>query len=714
MVNSCDKGEEKLNSAYMLVYEKRVKHSLKLEIFESDGATTPRTVIRESETIHCTMPTSVYQAVLADNGRYFLQNKIYNADFFAFLLETINLAISTAVDISQTMLNVLFKILCRCIDTKLLHDIITALKTLLELFPANIEKFINTHLEDHMQEFKYLLLVCPERSTREAISDLAVFCLIKQSTADVSESCNVKTIISSLLALIPQDTVKYWGHLQQFLELFHNFALGGEVQSVLLLNSGVLSIFIDFYLTENLHLLCPEEKSAIIGNNKVQDLSFDPLIETLAVVSLYCSTANGVRSYDLSNLDKKSLFDPRFYKKILSNLHYCEYACKFIQHLCNEDLKYSEGIAEPLLEALECYDITDKQCLFDVVAIFLTIDDLYVQHRIEWVIGVPRFCKDFTFEANMYYLSGTCIPCMDMDLNPYPSSLGLFNSVNSPLSILNLIWMNYDRRNRVSLVYARHLLKIFTLSDHLSSYAKSLPPPKCRYLSFMHWLDKFVCKSYSENSGGTEDSSEEAYQAMQLFKEKYRLNSEEVYVIGKTVDTRVKSELARGKVAVRVTEYKTEWSVSSPENYARKDLLSMSQEFEQGMDNSEEIPFKDFNLATIEDSPEFVEKLVCTDFTQAKIEVVNSYSSAVRVWLKLNKHPSQNFWGPSSVITVKVFSQASKYAIFLSKIVPENPWPEISFEWGVVYEDSWKPEKNQMILDSKKHFDDNAVNVSDD
>ena len=85
------------------------------------------------------------------------------------------------------------------------------------------------------------------------------------------------------------------------------------------------------------------------------------------------------------------------------------------------------------------------------------------------------------------------------------------------------------------------------------------------------------------NSGGTEDNSEEAYQAMQLFKEKYGLNSEEAYVIGETVDTRVKSELARDKVAVRTTEYKTEWSVSSPENYARKDLLSKSQEFEQAM-----------------------------------------------------------------------------------------------------------------------------------
>ena len=684
----------------MLVYEKRVKHSLELEIFESDGTTTPRPVIREFETIHRTMPASVYQAVMADNDRYFLETNIYNDNFCAFLLETINFAIRTAVDISQTILNVLFKIRCRYCENELPQDIIIALKNLLELFPASIEKFIKTHLED-MQNFKYLF-VCPERSVREAISDLIVFCLIKQSTANVSENCNVKAFISSLLAVIPEDRGKYRPHLEQFFVLFREFALGGVVQSVLLLNSGVISIFIDFYLTDYCSFLCRED-----------------LLRTLAVVSLHCSTANKLRSYNLSDLDKKTLFDPRFYKKILSESDYCEYVNTIIQHWCNEDLKYSEIIAELLLEASKDSDNPYILERFDVIAMFLTIDDLYVQHRIEWVLGMPAFCKDFTSETCQFNLAGACIPCIDEDLHPYPSSLGLFNSLNSLEGITRLIWQSHKAQKTVSLVYARHLLNIFTLSDHLASYAKSLPPPTCQYLSFMHWLDEFICRSCSENSYG----SEKARQAMLLFKEKHGLNSEEAYVIGETVDTRIKSEFARDKVAVRITEYKTQWFVSSPENYARKDLLSMSQEVEQAMGHSEEIPFEVFNLTTMHDDDtgqgqqdftEPVEKLVYTDFTQAKIEVINSNSSAVRVWLQLNNHPSQNLWCPSSVITVEVPSQASKDVIMLSKIVPEKPWPEISFEWGAVYEESEKPEKNWMILDCKKYGGDIAVNVSDD
>ena len=158
--------------------------------------------------------------------------------------------------------------------------------------------------------------MCPDRSNLEAINDLTVFYLIKQSTADASESRNVKAFISSILAVISQDIGKYWTHLQLFLELFRDFALGGEVQSVFLLNSRKISIFIDFYLTDNSQLLYPEEKCASLGNNKVQDLDVDP-DPNLGVVILYCSAANGVRSCDLSELDRKYLFDPGFYKKIL-------------------------------------------------------------------------------------------------------------------------------------------------------------------------------------------------------------------------------------------------------------------------------------------------------------------------------------------------------------------------------------------------------------
>ena len=561
----------------MLVYEKRFKHSLELEIFESDGTTTPRTVIREFETIHRTMPASVYQAVMADNDRYFLETNIYNDNFCAFLLETINFAIRTAVDISQTILNVLFKIRCRYCENELPQDIIIALKNLLELFPASIEKFIKTHLED-MQNFKYLF-VCPERSVREAISDLIVFCLIKQSTANVSENCNVKAFISSLLAVIPEDRGKYRPHLEQFFVLFREFALGGVVQSVLLLNSGVISIFIDFYLTEYCSFLCREENYASICDNKVQNSDFDLLLRTLAVVSLHCSTANKLRSYNLSDLDKKTLFDPRFYKKILSESDYCEYVNTIIQHWCNEDLKYSEIIAELLLEASKDSDnpyILDR---FDVIAMFLTIDDLYVQHRIEWVLGMPAFCKDFTSETCQFNLAGACIPCIDEDLHPYPSSLGLFNSLNSLEGITRLIWQSHKAQKTVSLVYARHLLNIFTLSDHLASYAKSLPPPTCQYLTFMDWLDEFICRSCSENPYGTEDISEKACEAMLLFKEKYGPNSEEAYVIGETMDTRIKSEFARDKVAVRITEYKTEWFECSPENYVRSMSRSLSRQW---------------------------------------------------------------------------------------------------------------------------------------
>ena len=155
------------------------------------------------------MPASVYQAVLADNDRYFLQKNIYNADFFTFLLDILNSAIESKVDISETILHFVLEVLCRCFHNKILPDIITALKKLFEIFPENIEKFIKSQLEDNLQTFSNLLLICTEKITREAAGDFYAFCLIKQSNVDFSENCDVKVFISNLFAIIPQDLGKH-------------------------------------------------------------------------------------------------------------------------------------------------------------------------------------------------------------------------------------------------------------------------------------------------------------------------------------------------------------------------------------------------------------------------------------------------------------------------------------------------------------------------
>ena len=717
--------KENSRNAYMLVYEKKVKHCLKLEVLEGDSTTSPRTEIREFDTLNRTMPASVYQAVMADNDRYFLQKNIYNADFFAFLLATLNSAISASVDISETVLSLVFDVLCRCFHNKLLQDIIIALKKLFELFPANIEKFIKVQLEDHLQNFNNLLLVCTEKPTREAVSDFFAFCLIKQSAADFSENSDARVFISSLLALIPQDLSKHWTRFQQFWQFFRDFALGGELQSVFLLNSGVISVFIDFYLAEKSPLLRPGEKRTSLGN-KMWNPDFDPLIQTLAVVSQYCSTVSGVRAYNLTDLDKKCLFDSRFYEKTLASSYDCKCLGMIIQHWCNEDLKYSEGIAKILLKTLNDRDITDIQGLFDVIAMFLTVDDSYVQHRIEWVLGVPAVCKLIISEASLPYFAGACISCIDEELHSYPSTLDLFNSWNSNEGILTLIWKYHKRWETFCLIYIKYLLKIFTLSEDLAKYAKGLPPPTYQYLSFMHWLDDFVCRSRSGYSGSKEDSSEEAYQTMLLFKEKNGLNQEETYVIGKTLDKNLISEVEKDRVSLRLTEYKTEWFVSQPENHGNKALPNKPVKSDQAMGYSVEIPYKNFNPSTVYDedteesmqegleNPEPAESLVPADFTQARIEVINAASSTVRVRLQITKGSSPNFWCPASVLNVEVPAQTNKDVIVLSKIVPGMPWPEITFEWDLVFEESEKVVEEQYDTGMQQYSDDIAVNVSDD
>ena len=121
-----------------------------------------------------------------------------------------------------------------------------------------------------MQNFKCLLLVCPEGLLEKPSVISLSFVLLSSLLRMSQRTVMSRHLFPAFWPLIPQDTVKYWTHFQQSWKLFRDFALGGEVQSVLLLNSGVISIFIDFYLAENSQLLCPEEKRASIGNNKVR------------------------------------------------------------------------------------------------------------------------------------------------------------------------------------------------------------------------------------------------------------------------------------------------------------------------------------------------------------------------------------------------------------------------------------------------------------
>lgn len=713
--------KESSRNAYMLVYEKTVKHSLKLEVLEGDSTTSPRTEIREFDCLNRTMPASVYQAVLADNDKYLLQKNIYNADFFAFLLETINSAIALNVDISDTALHFTFEILCHSFHNKMLPDIINALKKLFFIFPSNIEKFVKAQLEDNLQTFTNLILVCTEKSTREAAGEFFAFCFVKQSEADFSENCDVKLFLSSLMALIPQDLGKHWTRFQQFWQFFRDFALGGEMQAVYLLNSGVIACFIDFYLAEKSPLLRPGEKRSSLGN-KMWSPYFDPLVQTLAVVSQYCSTVSGVRGYSLLDLDKKCLFDSRFYEKTLSNSYDCKCLGMIIQHWSKEDLKYSEGIAKILLKTLNDRDITDIQGLFDVIALFLSIDDSYAMQRIEWVLGIPLICKLIISDLTLPYFAGACISCIDEELYSYPSTLETFNNWNSNEGIITLVWKYHKRWESFCLIYVKYLLKIFTLSDELVKYAKNLPPPTYQYISFMHWLDEFINKSRNAAyAGSKEDSCEEAYQAMLVFKEKYGFLQEETYVIGKTIEKNVRSEQVSDDIIVRLTEYKTEWFVSQPSGGLNAALPNKPLKSDQTIGYSIEIPYKTFTPSTIydEDAEASTEKEVPEvvsnqDFTQARFEVINNSHSSVRISFNMSRQPNANFWSPQSSLTIEVPNQTSKDLIVLSKNIPNLPWPEIDYKWEIIFEESERAVEEIYDNSLQPYTDDVAVNVSDE
>ena len=699
----------------MLVYEKKVKHSLKLQVLEGDSTTSPRTEERDFDSYNRTIPDEVYQAVMSDNDRYLLQKNIYNPDFFSFLQELIQSALQSEQNIANIILHYVFGVLCKSFHNKFLPDVLKQLKNLFDMFPENSEKFIASQIQDNFETVSCLLLICTEKTTREAMADFFAFCLNRQAEVDFSENCDVKLFVSNLLALIPQDIAKHWTRFQQFWQFFRDFALGGEKQSVFLLNSGVLTYFIDFYLYEKSPLARPQEKRSPIGN-KMWTPCYDPLIQTISVIIEYCSTGSQDKAYTLTESDKKCLLCPYFYEKTLANSYDCKSLGRIVQYLSLDDFSYSENIAKILIKALNDRDLTDVQGLFEVISAFLTIEDKYVYNRIEWILGFPQISKIGQSDSPYPLFASASINSIDEEIFTFPSTLDLFNSWNSNDSILALIWKYQKRWESYCLMYIKYLLRIFNLNQVLADWAKSLPPPTYQFGSFLHWVEDFVHKNRGNNYSKDEEG-EESLQSLLALRENYGLRQEESFVVMKTVDKKLAEEKEFEDIVLRVIEYKTEYLPSEPDGLLNKSLPGKPQKSET-TSYSVSIPYKTFETAEADTEEEVMEKEESTEhpqeMTQAVFEVWNKNSYTVRVALLFNKQENLNFWCPASTITVELMPMTSKEVIIISKIVPGSNWPEISYKFEIVNKDYDRMEEQYYDNGIQQYSDDVAVNVSDD
>jgi hypothetical protein len=704
-------------NAYMLVYEKKVKHSLKMQVLEGDSTASPRTEERDFDSYYRTMPDEVYQAVMSDNDRYLLQKNIYNQDFFIFLQELLKCAINSKVNISGTVISYVFGVLCRSFHNKILPDILSYLKSLFEMFPESSEAFVSDQLKDNLEMVSLLLLVCTEKTTREAMADFFAFCLNRQVEVDFSENSDVKVFVSHLLMLIPQDVAKHWTRFQQFWQFFRDFALGGESQSLFLLNQGVLGIFIDFYLYEKSPLARASDKRSAIGN-KMWTPCYDPLIQTISVLISHCSTSSKQKGYNLTETDKKCLFCPAFYEKTLANSYDCKSLGRIVQYWSQDDLSYSESIAKILLKALNDRDLTDIQGLFEVISAFLTIEDKFVYHRIEWILGFPQISKIGSSEVPLPMFGSATISSIDEEVFSFPSTLELFNSWNSNDSILSLIWKYQKRWESYCLMYIKYLLRIFNLNQTLADWAKSLPPPTYQFASFLHWVEDFVHKNRGNNySSSKDEEGEESLQSLLSLRENYGLRQGESFVVMRTVDKNLIEEKEVDDVLLRVIEYKTEFLISEPDGLVNKALPNKLLKSET-VSYSVTIPYKTLENGDADTEEEVMEREEISDhpqeMTQTIFEVMNKNNYTIKVNVCFNRRDEQNFWCPASLVTVEVMPLTSKEVIILSKIRPTLPWPELLYRFEIENREYERMDEQFYDNGIQQYSDDVAVNVSDD
>jgi len=485
--------KENSKNAYMLVYEKKRKHPLKIlkaPVLEGDSTTSPRSEeefeLRNFNDLRRTMPSSIYQSVLKDNERYMFERNLYSAEFFNFFVEIIKSAEASFTDLSAIGADFALEVMSHAYHNRALPDLVKVIKDLFSEFPESCEKWMLKLLDNSMFSVTQLLLTCIEKTTRSALADLFSFSLNLLAKRDFSDNSIAKIFIDGLLNLIPQDISKHWTRFQQFWEVIKDFAAESPEHALYLIHKGAIGIFLDFYLGNKSPLLKPGENRQALGN-KLWTPNFDALIQIIAILDKYCATNVADGQYRLTYEEKSCLLDKETYDKTLRNGYDGKALSEIVSHWSYEDKEYSQMIAQIILKGLNEIEYEEVKGFYEVLEEFLTIKDSLTKHRIEWIMGFPTLVKINRADLMYPFFGSSIITAIDDEVVTYSTTLCFgYTIYDAAESVLSLIWKHRRRWDHYCIMSIKHLLGICLKNPELASYINNLPPATYQY---KHYID---------------------------------------------------------------------------------------------------------------------------------------------------------------------------------------------------------------------------------
>ena len=156
-----------------------------------------------------------------------------------------------------------------------------------------------------------------------------------------------------------------------------------------------------------------------------------------------------------------------------------------LEIMCRDNLEASKKVTKALLRELLNNNIISEvvkglKCL----RALLSISDSLVQHRFEWIFGVPQLVCKRNFKQKSVEFGVVCIDAINQEAHSFKSSI----IKGQGESLLSDIFRGQRTRSDYVSIVLRELLQWCIQDDKICEFIYKLPPPCYQFARFSDWF----------------------------------------------------------------------------------------------------------------------------------------------------------------------------------------------------------------------------------
>ncbi|KAL4448730.1 hypothetical protein ABPG74_012819 [Tetrahymena malaccensis] len=415
----------------------QVENSLNIKIGESQQKQEEEQISYvDYYSINQRIPMNQFKSTWLDNHNFMLEKHVYSLEFIQFLKELIwmiekpqdfipSLTSQSFIyknykeipesdqqiyyNSLQMCAKLFFNIFYKSADFEILKDLLVHMKGMLDLIPQYTYEFAKEFIFSRFKQIESVLTSCSEgviRSCYQQIINFTINNLINYHNIqlDISESLfngkdddqfteaelaerDINIFLDRLLDIMHTEVSKNWLRMQQYLEIFRDFAYGGDVQIQWCFNKEMIARLIDFFLGNLSPLNCYGQKKHEIGNRFVQT-PFGPLLQNVCfLIQKVKWNMNSDKTYTFSENDQIALNSQEFYWKSMQENYDSQSICLIGQFMSHKERIFSQSFATLILRGINKTNCDHVKQYLDLISSYLAITDEYQQIRIEWILG---------------------------------------------------------------------------------------------------------------------------------------------------------------------------------------------------------------------------------------------------------------------------------------------------------------------------------------